>query len=330
MDKAKQNYNVQKWICGLSVVLFIAKLVAWYLTNSLAILSDALESIVNVMAGFIGLFSLYVAAKPSDTDHPYGHGKAEFISAAAEGALIIGAGILILYQTVQSYLQKTVVGELDTGLSLVVATAIVNYVAGFICLRIGRKNNSLALQSSGKHLQIDTYTTIGIVFGLVIILFTKIYWIDKLIALCVGIMVIYNGYRILRKSLAGIMDEADMKLLNQIVVLLDAHRRENWIDIHNFRVIKYGSLLHVDCHLTLPWYFNLKEAQVELDVFSDLIKSQFGDALEMFVHTDDCRPPQSCTICTKMDCKVRQHALKQKLEWTLENILVNKQHSIPG
>lgn len=328
MDTARQNYKVQKWICGLSVVLFIAKLIAWYLTNSLAILSDALESIVNVMAGFIGLFSLYVAAKPRDTDHPYGHGKAEFISAAAEGAMIIGAGILILYQTVQSYLQKAVVGQLDTGLILVVSTAIINYIAGYICLKIGRQNNSLALQSSGKHLQIDTYTTFGIVLGLIIILLTKIYWLDKVIALGIGIMVIYNGYRILRKSLAGIMDEADMKLLHQMVILLNTNRRENWIDIHNFRIIKYGPLLHVDCHLTLPWYLNLKEAQIELDIFSELIKSKFGDALEMFVHTDDCRPPKSCTICTKMDCEVRQYPFQQKLEWTLENILANKQHSI--
>lgn len=327
MNKAKQNYIVQKWVCGLSVILFIAKVIAWYLTNSLSILADALESIVNVMAGFIGLYSLYIAAKPKDTDHPYGHGKAEFISAAAEGALIIGASILIIYQTVNNFINKTALENLDNGLILIIATAVINYIAGAVCIKKGRQNNSLALQSSGKHLQLDTISTIGIVIGLFIIYLTKLYWLDKLIALFLGFWVMYNGYRILRKSLAGIMDEADMQLLHKMVAILNENRNPNWIDIHNFRVIKYGALLHVDCHLTLPWYLNLKEAHLELDVFSDHIKSVFGDTVEMFVHTDACKP-KSCTICTKTDCAVRQFPMVRKLEWTLENVLLNEQHHI--
>ena len=326
MDAAKQNYNLQKWISGLSVVLFLIKVIAWYITNSVAILSDALESIVNVIAGFIGLYSLYIADKPRDKDHPYGHGKAEFISAAAEGALIIGAGILILYQTVAGFVNQTVIEDLDKGLILVVVTALINYVAGWICIRKGTKNNSLAIVSSGKHLQIDTYSTLGIVAGLLIIYFTHIYWLDKLIAFGMGLMVLINGYQILRKSLAGIMDEADMKLLRRMVMLLDEHRLANWIDIHNLRVIKYGSLLHVDCHLTLPWYLDLREAHKELDVFSKLISSEFGDAIEMFVHYDDCKPA-SCPICTKKDCPVREFPFKEKLTWTLDNILNNAQHT---
>ena len=326
MEAAKQNYRLQKWICGLSVVLFLIKVIAWYLTNSVAILSDALESIVNVMAGFIGLYSLYIAAKPKDKDHPYGHGKAEFISAAAEGALIIGAGILILYQTVTGFVNKSPLEDLDQGLILVVITAVINYIAGWICIRKGNKNHSLAIVSSGKHLQIDTYSTLGIVGGLLVIYFTGINWLDKLIALGMGILVLFNGYHILRKSLAGIMDEADMDLLRRMVDLLNTNRRPNWIDIHNLRVIKYGTLLHVDCHLTLPWYLNLREAHRELDVFSRLISSEFGDSIEMFVHYDDCKPA-SCPICTKDDCPVRVHEFKEKLPWNLDNILTNEQHT---
>lgn len=326
MNNAQQNYRVQRGICILSVVLFAAKMIAWYLTNSVAILADALESIVNVLAGFIGLYSLFVAAKPRDIEHPNGHGKAEFVSAAAEGTLIIGAGVLILYQTIKTFFVKTQINELDKGLILVVTTAIINYIAGFICIKIGRKNNSLALQASGKHLQIDTYTTVGIVIGLIIILYTKIYWLDKAIAIAIGLMVLWNGYGILRKSLAGIMDEADKQLLHKMVDVLNKNRRENWIDIHNLRVIKYGALLHVDCHLTLPWYLNLIEAHKELDVFKELIKSEFGDALEMFVHTDGCRPT-SCSICCTPDCNVRQHPFVKRIEWTLENVVANRQHT---
>lgn len=308
-------------------MLFLTKIIAYQYTHSLAILSDALESIVNVIAGFIGLYSLYVAAKPRDLDHPYGHGKAEFVSAAVEGGLIVAAGIMIIYETVMNFLQESSLQKLDTGLILVGATAVINYVAGAVCIRIGKKNNSLALQASGKHLQVDTYSTIGIIAGLAIILLTRLYWLDKVIALGMSVLVIYNGYRIIRTSLAGIMDEADMQLLKRFINVLNDHRRANWVDLHNLRVIKYGPLLHIDCHLTVPWYLNVHEAHLEIDALAALIKQQFGDAIELFVHTDGCLP-FSCTICTKIDCSVRQQAMKERLDWTLENIISNQKHQV--
>lgn len=308
-------------------MLFLTKIIAYQYTHSLAILSDALESIVNVIAGFVGLYSLYVAAKPRDLDHPYGHGKAEFVSAAVEGGLIVAAGIMIIYETVMNFLQKSPLQKLDTGLILVGATAIINYIAGAVCIRIGKKNNSLALQASGKHLQVDTYSTIGIIAGLAIILLTRLYWLDKVIALGMSVLVIYNGYRIIRTSLAGIMDEADMQLLKRFINVLNDHRRANWVDLHNLRVIKYGPLLHIDCHLTVPWYLNVHEAHLEIDALAALIKQQLGDAIELFVHTDGCLP-FSCTICTKTDCSVRQQAMKERLDWTLENIISNQKHQV--
>lgn len=326
LQKAQQNFRLQLLITTLSVILFVAKIIAYYLTNSLAILSDALESIVNVLAGFIGLFSLYVAAKPRDTEHPYGHGKAEFVSAAAEGSLIIAAGFFIVYETVQNIITKNPIEKLDTGLILVAGTAIANYVAGAICIKLGKKNNSLALKASGKHLQIDTYSTLGVICGLLIILFTQLYWLDKLIAALVSIIIIYNGYKILRSSLAGIMDEADMELIKQFVEVLNTNRRENWIDIHNLRVIKYGSTLHIDCHLTVPWYINVHEAHNEVDALGKIITNTFADSIESFVHTDGCLP-FSCNICSKNDCEKRQHPFTNQINWTLKNIITNKKHN---
>jgi cation diffusion facilitator family transporter len=308
-------------------VLFLTKIIAYQFTHSLAILSDALESIVNVLAGFIGLYSLYVAAKPRDLDHPYGHGKAEFVSAAIEGGLIVAAGIMIIYQTVLNFLEENPIQKLDTGLLLVGITAAVNFIAGTICRKIGKRNNSLALQASGKHLQIDTYSTLAIIAGLVIMLFTNLYWLDKLIALGMSALVIYNGYKIIRSSLAGIMDEADIELLKRFIKLLNENRRENWVDIHNLRVIKYGSLLHFDLHLTVPWYLNINEAHLEIDVLSSLIQNQFGDSIELFVHTDGCLP-FGCLICIKPDCPVRQHPFEKRLEWTLQNVLSNEKHHL--
>ncbi|WP_317163483.1 cation diffusion facilitator family transporter [Sediminibacterium soli] len=313
----------------LSVVLFLAKIIAYQITHSLAILTDALESIVNVIAGFIGLYSLYVAGKPRDLDHPYGHGKAEFVSAAIEGGLIVAAGVMIVYETVLNFIAHKPIEQLDSGLWLIAATALLNFIAGSVCLRMGRKNNSLALTASGKHLQTDTYTTFGIIAGLLLMLFTKLYWFDSLIALGMSTIVIYNGYRIVRASLAGIMDEADIQLLKKFVRILNENRPPSWIDLHNLRVIKYGSLLHVDCHFTLPWYLNLKEAHKEIDLLTDLIKKEFGDAIELFIHTDPCLP-ESCPLCIKTDCPVRQHPFERKVEWTLENVLLNEKHRLQG
>jgi len=311
----------------LSIVLFLTKIIAYQFTHSLAILTDALESIVNVLAGFIGLYSLFIAAKPRDFDHPYGHGKAEFVSAAIEGGLIVAAGVMIIYETVLNFVQENPIQKLDTGLILIGITAVVNFIAGTTCLKIGKKNTSLALQASGKHLQIDTFSTLAIITGLVIMLFTKLYWLDKVIALAMSGLIIFNGYKIIRSSLAGIMDEADTKLLKQFINALNENRRENWIDLHNLRVIKYGSLLHIDCHLTVPWYLNIHEAHLEIDELTNLIKKQFGDYIELFVHTDGCLP-FSCTICTKTDCTVRQQPMKARLEWTLENIISNQKHRL--
>lgn len=328
MQKAQQNFGVQKWITALSVILFAAKIIAYYLTHSLAILSDALESIVNVVAGFIGLYSLYVASKPKDLEHPYGHGKAEFISAAAEGGLIVASGLLILYEAIANFIHNKPLEKLDTGLWLIAATALMNLIAGFVCLNIGKKNNSLALQASGKHLIIDTYSTATIIAALVIILFTKLYWLDKVAACILAVVIIFNGYNIIRKSLAGIMDEADMKLLKQLVELLNKNRRPNWIDIHNLRIIKYGSVLHIDCHLTVPFYLDVLEAHDEVKALQRLIESEFGEAVEMFVHTDG-NYPVSCAVVFNKNGNAQSSLLKQK-EWTLENIMNNEQFGMVG
>lgn len=301
------------------------KLAAYYLTQSVAVLTDALESTVNVIAGFIGLYSLYVAAKPRDEDHPYGHGKAEFLSAAVEGALVIMAGLIITYEAINDFVHPHAIKKLDQGIYLVAFTAIINFIVGTISIYKGKKNGSMALVASGRHLQTDTYSTGGIIIGLIIIWYTKLTVLDGIVSLCFAGVITYTGYHILRGSIAGIMDEADMKLLQRLVAYLNANRRENWIDLHNLRVIKYGGLLHIDCHLTLPWYLNLVEAHGEIDALTGLIRKEFGEAVEFFVHTDACMD-FSCPICSKENCQVRKHAYEGRIEWTLHNVVANKKH----
>lgn len=326
-DEKNSNVRLQRWIAIISSLLLIVKFTAYYLTDSVSILTDALESIVNVVAGFIGLYSLYVSAKPRDVDHPYGHGKAEFISAAVEGTLVLSAGILIIYNAVEKLIYPGEVHGLDTGIILVGATAIINWIMGWLAQRQGKRSGSLALTASGKHLQADTYTTIAIIAGLLLIRFTGLFWIDAVIAAAFGLFIIYTGYRIVRTSLAGIMDEADMELLNKLVGILEKNKMENWIDLHNLRVIKYGNVLHVDCHLTVPWYLNVHQAHSEIDILAKLIRKNFGESLELFVHSDGCLYFQ-CHICEKKECPVRQHNFKKRLEWTLDNALQNEKHSL--
>jgi len=311
----------------VAVVLFAVKIVAWYMTQSVAILTDALESTVNVIAGFIGLFSLRVAAKPKDIDHPYGHGKAEFISAAVEGTLVLVAGFIVIYESLANFIAPHAIQQLDSGLILVAVTALVNFIIGWYTVKKGKKNNSLALVASGRHLQSDTWSTLGIIAGLTLILLTGYKWLDGVIAIIFAFIIIYTGYRILRRSLAGIMDEADSELLSGLVALLNNNRRDNWIDLHNLRVIKYGGQLHVDCHLTVPWYININEAHLEIDALITLLQHHFGDAIEFFVHTDGCLYSQ-CPLCSKPDCPVRQHAFERPVEWTMENVLSNKKHML--
>jgi cation diffusion facilitator family transporter len=327
MEKAKHNLKVQKIIAVVSIVLFIVKIIAWYLTSSVAILTDALESTVNVVAGLIGVYSLYISAKPRDYDHPYGHGKAEFISAAIEGTLITVAGFIIIYEGINNLLHPHTLKKLDYGIILVAATAIVNYVAGALCIKTGKKNNSLALIASGKHLQSDTWSTVGIVAGLVLMFFTNVFWIDSVIAMLFALIIIFTGYKIVRSSVAGIMDEADEVILKKLVPLLNANRKENWVDLHNLRIIKYGATLHLDCHFTVPWYLNVHEAHREVDALSALVKEEFGESVELFVHSDGCLD-FSCSICLKQQCQVRKHPFDKKIEWTLENISSNTKHTV--
>ncbi|MEO6232122.1 MAG: cation diffusion facilitator family transporter [Ferruginibacter sp.] len=327
MQTIHQNLRLQKIITGIGIVLFVMKVIAWYLTGSVAILTDALESTVNVFAGLIGVYSLYISSKPKDKNHPYGHGKAEFISAAVEGSLVLIAGLIIIYEAINNLIHPHTIQKLDDGIWLVAITGIINYAAGFVCIKTGKKNNSLALVASGKHLQTDTYSTIGIVVGLLLLLYFKLWWIDSAVAIVFAFIIMFTGYRIIKSSVAGIMDEADVDLLKKIVEMLNENRRDNWIDLHNVRIIKYGGMLHLDCHLTVPWYMNVREAHAEKDALSKLVKEAYGESIELFVHNDPCLD-FSCHICSKRDCAVRQHPQKKRIEWTIENISTDTKHKL--
>lgn len=324
----QQKFSFQRNVAIVGVLLFIGKLIAWHLTNSDAVFSDAMESIVNIIAAFMGLYSLYLAAKPRDYDHPYGHGKVEFVTSGIEGALIIFAGIMIIVEATDSMLHGNQLQKLDWGILIIAATAVINYVMGYISLRKGIKENSLVLQSSGKHLQSDTITTGGVVLSLILVYFTGLNWIDTAVALFFGGYIIFVGYRIIRKALSGIMDEADLEMVDRLAKFLNETRKPEWIDVHNVKIQQHGSTLHLDGHMTLPWYFELRDAHEEMETMVKAIATNTERNVEFNVHMDDCKS-FSCEICQLTECPVRQHPFVKKIEWTAESISQPQKHNYP-
>ncbi|WP_018675133.1 cation diffusion facilitator family transporter [Riemerella columbina] len=316
MAATTNKYSFQRTIAIIGVVLFVCKLVAWHLTNSDAVFSDAMESIVNIIAAFMGLYSLFLAAKPRDKDHPYGHGKVEFITAGIEGALIIIAGLLIIIQSINSLLEGNTLMQLDWGMGIITLTALANYAMGYISYQKGKRENSLVLMSSGKHLQSDTITTLGVVVSLLLVYLTGINWLDGVVALLFGAYIMWVGYKIIRKALVGIMDEKDEELYAEIVKVLQDHRREVWVDIHNMKVQQFGAHLHIDAHITLPYYYTLRQAHEEMEQAIRLLLAHTERTVEFNFHMDDCKP-YSCEIC-QLDCPLRSKSFVKTIAWNAD------------
>lgn len=320
----KSAIRIQRLIAIFSVILFAGKLWAWYLTHSVAILTDALESTVNVITGFIGLYSVSLAARPRDKNHPYGHGKAEYISAAVEGALILIAGLMIVYQVVYVYFHPIPLNRLDAGIIITAITGVLNLLFGVYALKVAKEKHSITVEAAATHLKSDAYSTFAIVIGLVILHFTGLQWIDQLIALVFGIVIMVTGYKVLCKSLGGIMDEVDEKLLKDVLKVLNKNRSAYWIDLHNMRSIQYGDVLHIDAHLTLPWYFTVEEAGTEVSKLEEMVRNEFQGKVECFIHID-ASAKVACPLCSTFACTSRSHLQRVPSDWTLENVINDQQ-----
>ncbi len=323
----KKVFRIQMFAVVAGVLLLSAKFGAYLLTHSNTIFTDALESIINVVAGAFALYSLYLSSKPKDTDHPYGHGKVEFISAGFEGILIALAGALIIGKSIVAFFHPAELDHLDIGLAIVVVSGAINYILAIVLIKAGEKNQSLILKADGEHLKSDAYSSLGVLIGLVIIMFTHWNFLDNVVAIIFGFLIIYTGVKLVRKSIAGIMDEADESIILPVIANLNEHRKAGWIDIHNLRIIQYGNKLHVDCHVTLPWYGTLEQSHKEIEEIAAVINEKHFSQVEFFIHGDPCIPA-SCKICQLSECKVRKEAFKEKIEWSLQNVIPNKKHGL--
>ena len=322
----KSKIRIMRLMLLFSTLLLGLKFFAWWITRSNAILTDALESIVNVVAGAFALFSISYAARPRDAEHPYGHGKIEFVSAGFEGALVLLAGCGIIYQAIHGFIKGHTLEKADIGAVLSAASGAANFVLGRFLIVRGKKQSSPLMEANGRHLVSDTVSSIGLVAGLVLIWLTGLTWLDNALAIGFGLYIFYTGSKIVRESLGNLLDEQDQEKVKKLVEVLNENRRPAWIDMHNLRVVKYGSVLHVDAHITLPWYFSLVEAHDEVHAVEDLVKEKMGEEMEFFIHADPCLP-MSCSVGQMENCNKRRQPFVRTLKWTEENIKPDHKHT---
>ena len=303
----------------------LAKFVAYFITNSNAILTDAAESIVNVIASGFAFYSIYLSTLPKDENHPYGHGKVEFFSAFVEGILIGVAGIIIIFKSSYDLFYPAEIKQLFDGAIIIAATGVINLFIGFYLIKTGKKHKSLTLEADGKHLLTDSVSSAGLVLGIIIIYTTQILWLDSVISIALGCYIVFNGYKLTRKSVGGLMDESNIELVKDIVVILQENRQESWIDVHNLRAQQYGPDLHIDCHVTLPYYFDLNKVHQEISNIDKLINLAGNHETELFIHADPCLPA-CCNYCKMPNCPVRAEAFKREIGWNMENVTKNQKH----
>ena len=304
----------------VSLLMLAAKYQAYRMTRSTAVLSDALESIVNVVAAVFALGGLVFAGRPADRNHPYGHGKIEFFSAAFEGGLIAFASVVIVYEVVLILLAGAELRQISTGVLIVFATGLVNLVLGWYLVRTGRRYNSLTLVADGKHVIADFWTSAGVVVGLLLVHFTGLAWLDPLVALLVALSLMWTGYRLVRHAAGGLLDEEDPVLLSRVLNALQAYVGHGVIRVHHLRAIRSGRFHHVEAHLVVPEFWSVDNAHgISEDVAACVIRD-LGVEGEMVFHTDPCHRIY-CATCDLEDCPIRREPFLGATPLTLEEAI---------
>jgi len=289
---------------GIGTLLMALKFWAYLLTGSAGILSDAMESIINVAASGFALYSVYLSTRPPDANHPYGHGKIEYFSAGFEGALIVLAAAAIFVQAVPKFFDPRPLAHLGWGVQLLLAATALNLALAFVLIRTGKRCHSLALTADGKHLLTDVITSLGVIGGLILVKWTGLLWLDPLVACLVAVNILYSGSKLLRESTGRLMDEADPDLLEHIVQILNSQRKPEWIHVHHLRARRYGPNVHVDLHVIFPRSYNLTQTHQAIKEVEEVLQKEFGPEAEIIVHPDPCSDPW-CPICVLPDCEQR-------------------------
>lgn len=321
--------NLKKRAALISLIIgflmFFGKTGAYFLTGSAAVLSDALESVVHIIATSFAFYSLIVSSRPPDPGHPYGHGKVSFFSAGFEGAMIIIAALSIIYYAVHDIIFGREISSLDTGAMIITGASVVNMILGWYLIRTGRKTKSLILVADGKHVLTDSITSFGAVGALVLVLFTDITLFDPVIAIILALNILWTGKDLVRESIGGLMNEQDKKTIDAIAGAVDNKRKTNpnWIDMHRLRYWKSGDRYQVDFHLTVPYFSSIDESHNLAEELENLLKEKLDSPdLELLVHLDPCKK-NFCKICRQPDCSVRHEPQVMDVIWNGSKVVEN-------
>ncbi|MDG0817157.1 cation diffusion facilitator family transporter [Bdellovibrio svalbardensis] len=320
VNPSEKYRNRAAWISAIaSVFIFLIKMGAYRLTGSAAVLSDALESIVNVVASIVALFVIRFASQPADAEHPYGHGKAEYFSAAFEGGLIFFAALMIIGESLKALINHEPAQKLELGVLIIGGAAFLNLLLGVYLKQMGKKHHSEALQASGAHVISDVTTTVGVMVGLGLVLWTKIEWLDPAIAILVGLQLAFQGFKIVRQSWGGLLDEMDEGSLENLTNALQKNRMPGIIDIHHLRIIRSGSFHHVDAHLVVPEFWNMLQAHNETHDFERKVVQDYPVDGEIAFHLDPCKK-SFCEICDLENCPIRRVPFKTLRPFTVKSL----------
>jgi cation diffusion facilitator family transporter len=287
IHRQRQHAALMSLLAGFGM-LFL-KVGAWAWTGSAAVMSDALEAVVHVAATGFFFYCFHLAATPPDANHPYGHGKAEHLSVGFEGGMILVAAIAIVVAGIHTMVTGSVAKDLGLGFGLEIVAMVVNIALSWHLITVGRKTRSAMLVADGQHVLSDVWTTVGVLVAVVsmwVLPERLCPWIDGGVAIALAGLIVVTAVRLLRSALAGLLDEADHGLLDQVVVAINEIRDPNWLDIHNLRMRDSGDLVYVDFHLTLPSQWTISQGHEAEERLEYHILARLGRRGTVMIHLD--------------------------------------------
>ncbi len=265
---------------GAALATIVLKFTAFLITGSVGLLSDALEGIVNLVAAFVALITLKVVEQPPDQTHEYGHDKAGYFSAGIEGTLIVVAAVTILLTSANRLLHPQAIEQGGIGLIIAGAAAVINLLVGQILIRTGKEHRSITLEADGHHLMSDVWSSVGVIVGVGLAIISGIDWIDPVVAILVGIKIGWEGIKILRRSLAGLMDTAMSVDERQVLEnILDRYQEQEGIEWHGLRTRQSGARSFVDVHVLTPPEWTVQQAHDLIELLERDIAEQMPGAL---------------------------------------------------
>lgn len=242
-----------------AISTILLKGVAWWLTGSVGLLSDALESFVNLAGALMALAMLSLAMQPADESHAHGHGKAEYFSSAFEGFLILVAAVSIGYTAIDRLLHPQALESVGIGVAVSVVASLINLATARILMSVGRKQNSITLEADARHLLTDVWTSVGVIIGVGLVWLTGWLWLDPVVALIVAANIVWTGWQLLHRSASGLMDESiPAEKIKAVEVVLENYRRQG-LDFHALRTRQAGMRAFVTLHVMVPGAWTVQE-----------------------------------------------------------------------